>query len=93
MSQLAVIFDMDGVLVDSYHAHFESWSRLYGELGIAYTEAAFAADFGRTSRDILRRTLGASYRTSECANWTAARKRSTARLSARVFPPWTERRS
>jgi len=54
---IAVIFDMDGVLVDSYHAHYESWLRLYGDLGLAYTEAAFAADFGRTSRDILRRTL------------------------------------
>ena len=58
MQQLAVIFDMDGVLVDSYHAHFESWKRLYGELGVEYTEATFTADFGRTSRDILRRTLG-----------------------------------
>ena len=58
MTQLAVIFDMDGVLVDSYHAHFESWKQLYGELGVAYTEATFAVDFGRTSRDILRRTLG-----------------------------------
>ena len=26
MSKLAVIFDMDGVLVDSYHAHFVSWT-------------------------------------------------------------------
>jgi beta-phosphoglucomutase len=58
MSKLAVIFDVDGVLVDSYQAHFASWSKLYGELGRDYTEAAFAADFGRTSRDILRRTLG-----------------------------------
>jgi beta-phosphoglucomutase len=58
MSQLGVIFDVDGVLVDSYRAHFESWRRLYGEIGLDYTEAAFAADFGRTSRDILRRTLG-----------------------------------
>lgn len=54
----AVIFDMDGVLVDSYRAHYQSWQQLYGELGIEYGEAAFAADFGRTSRDILRRTLG-----------------------------------
>lgn len=59
MPRLAVIFDMDGVLVDSYRAHFASWVRLYGELGIEYTAAAFAADFGRTSRDILRRTMGA----------------------------------
>jgi beta-phosphoglucomutase len=58
MPKQAVIFDLDGVLVDSYHAHFASWRRLYGELGIDYSEAAFAADFGRTSRDILRRTLG-----------------------------------
>ena len=58
MSPRAVIFDLDGVLVDSYRAHFISWRQLYGELGIDYSEAAFAADFGRTSRDILRRTLG-----------------------------------
>lgn len=54
----AVIFDMDGVLADTYQSHFASWRRLYGELGIEYDEAGFAADFGRTSRDILRRTLG-----------------------------------
>ena len=58
MQQLAVIFDADGVLVDSYEAHFESWRRLYGELGLEYSETAFAADFGRTSRDILTRSLG-----------------------------------
>ena len=57
MPDLAVIFDMDGVLVDSYEPHFQSWQRLYDELGIEYSEAAFAADFGQTSRDILRRRL------------------------------------
>lgn len=54
----AVIFDMDGVLADTYQPHFASWRQLYGELGREYDEAAFAADFGRTSRDILRRSLG-----------------------------------
>ena len=58
MPDIAVIFDVDGVLVDSYQAHFASWRQLYSELGRDYTEAAFAADFGRTSRDILCRTLG-----------------------------------
>lgn len=58
MPKQAVIFDLDGVLIDSYRAHFASWRALYGELGIDYREEAFAADFGRTSRDILRRTLG-----------------------------------
>src|SRR5262245_48547622 len=58
MKPIGVIFDMDGVLVDSYRAHEESWTRLYKVLGVEYSTAAFAADFGRTSRDILRRTLG-----------------------------------
>jgi beta-phosphoglucomutase len=57
MPDAGVIFDLDGVLVDSYQAHFKSWRLLYGELGFDYSETAFAADFGRTSRDILRRTL------------------------------------
>jgi len=58
MTNLAVIFDMDGVLIDSYHAHFVGWARLYDELRLPYSEAEFALDFGRTSRDILKRRFG-----------------------------------
>ncbi len=50
----AVIFDVDGVLADSYRAHFESWRLLARELGFELSEAAFAETFGRTSRDIIR---------------------------------------
>lgn len=52
------IFDMDGVLVDSYHAHFESWQRVAAEEGVVYTEKEFAWSFGRTSREIIRGTWG-----------------------------------
>src|SRR5436190_2049710 len=61
MSKVGVIFDMHGVLVDSYQAHFVSWTRLYEELGVPYSESEFAADFGRTSRDILRRRFGEEF--------------------------------
>lgn len=53
-----VIFDMDGVLVDSYHAHFESWQRVAAEQGVSYTEKEFAWSFGRTSREIIKGTWG-----------------------------------
>lgn len=46
-----VLFDMDGVLIDSYHAHFESWRRLAAELHRMYSEREFVAGFGRTSRE------------------------------------------
>jgi beta-phosphoglucomutase len=34
----AVIFDLDGVLVDTAHYHFIAWRRLAKELGIHFTE-------------------------------------------------------
>ena len=52
-SDLAVIFDMDGVLVDTYRAHFQSWRDIAAEEGLALTENEFAATFGRTSREII----------------------------------------
>lgn len=53
MSQLAVIFDVDGVLTDSYRPHFLSWQRMFGEQGVEFTEETFRGTFGRTNRDIL----------------------------------------
>ncbi|HEX5043731.1 MAG TPA: HAD family phosphatase [Candidatus Polarisedimenticolaceae bacterium] len=50
----AVIFDVDGVLVDSYAAHFESWKRLGRETGVTLTEEQFAESFGRRSREVIR---------------------------------------
>jgi beta-phosphoglucomutase len=34
----AVIFDLDGVIVDTAHYHFIAWQRLAQELGVTFTE-------------------------------------------------------
>jgi beta-phosphoglucomutase len=44
---------MDGVLVDSYEAHFLSWRTLARAHGLKMTRHQFAATFGQTSRDII----------------------------------------
>ena len=54
----AVIFDVDGVLVDSYQPHFQSWRQMLAEQGFEFTEAQFRATFGRTTRDIIRQLCG-----------------------------------
>lgn len=54
----AVVFDMDGVLVDSWRAHFESWRTVCRERGRELSEAEFAAGFGRTSREVLEGLFG-----------------------------------
>jgi beta-phosphoglucomutase len=51
--QKAVLFDVDGVLVDSFQAHFRSWLMLAEENGFSFTREDFTSTFGRTSRDII----------------------------------------
>jgi len=57
--QRAVIFDVDGVLVDSGPAHHESWRNVAARHGIDVTAERFASTFGRPSRDIIRLLWGA----------------------------------
>lgn len=56
----AVVFDLDGVLVDSYDPHRWSWERLADETGVRFTEDDFAASFGQTSREVIARHWGAT---------------------------------
>lgn len=51
--RFGVIFDMDGVLVDSAEAHFESWRALGRRRGVAISAEQFQATFGRQNRDIV----------------------------------------
>jgi beta-phosphoglucomutase len=55
---LAVIFDMDGVLVDSGPAHLDSWLRLAEEEGLPLSRDQFLESFGRPSREIIRSDFG-----------------------------------
>ena len=54
MSQLAVIFDMDGVLVDSYWPHYQAWKLTAKKHDLPITEEQFAAAFGKTGPDFVR---------------------------------------
>ncbi len=61
----AIIFDMDGVLVDSGPPHLESWRRLALQHDIAITPDRFRQTFGQTSRDIIRSLWGADLSADE----------------------------
>ncbi len=49
----AVLWDMDGVIVDSYDGHYHAWQRIFNELGHQLTEDEFARTFGMNNRLIL----------------------------------------
>lgn len=50
----AVIFDLDGTLVDSYDAHFEAWRLISARHGVAVTVDDYYSHFGRRNEDLLR---------------------------------------
>ncbi|NNJ25418.1 Phosphoglycolate phosphatase [Planctomycetes bacterium LzC2] len=57
---VCVVWDVDGVLVDSYAPHLKSWQQTAEKLGVSYTEEDFLSGFGKTSREHLKENFGAS---------------------------------
>lgn len=49
----AVIWDLDGVIIDSADEHRRAWQRLAREDGITFTDADFWATFGKRNDDII----------------------------------------
>lgn len=60
-----VIFDMDGVLVDSGPAHHESWRQLARRHELDISDESFKQHFGRPSRDIISALFGDQLRGGE----------------------------
>ena len=59
-SAYAVIWDVDGVLIDSGEQHRRAWEQLAREEGLPYSDAAFWATFGMRNADIFPRMFGVS---------------------------------
>jgi tRNA threonylcarbamoyl adenosine modification protein YeaZ len=58
--QRAVIWDMDGVMVDSAACHFKAWQAAFKKRGIDYTEEDFRHGFGQRNDNIISTILGAN---------------------------------
>lgn len=84
----AVIFDMDGVLVDSAPAHFESWQLLGREEGFNISREQFEAGFGRQNKDIIPMYFGAvsNQRLGEIADRKEALYREIVRANVPAVP-------
>ena len=84
--QPAVIFDMDGVLVDTYHTHYKSWVAMAEKEGFTFTEEQFAPTFGRTSREIIAHFWGSGLSDQRIAEMDAAKEEAFRRIIADDFP-------
>ena len=85
----AVIWDMDGVLVDTAEFHYQSWHETLAEVGIAYDRDTFRHTFGKNNETILREVMGNRYNLAEAldiGDRKEARFRELIRGQATLLP-------
>lgn len=55
---LAVLWDMDGVLVDSGESHYRTWKKIFTEQHIPFDRGQFGATFGMNNLSLLQTIAG-----------------------------------
>jgi beta-phosphoglucomutase len=86
MKRRAVIFDMDGVLIDSYRAHLEAWQKLGEKLGRPVTEEVFVPTFGRVNREIFHHLWGDAFADAEIDRWGDWKEQAYREIILKRFP-------
>jgi beta-phosphoglucomutase len=70
----AVIWDLDGTLIDSVAYHWEAWRAVMEAENFAYTHEQFVADFGKRNDEILRARFRADLPDAEVARIALAKE-------------------
>jgi len=72
---VALIFDMDGVIVDSNPVHREAWEVYNRRFGIETTEAMQRRMYGKRNDEIIRDFMGTHLNDAEVFEHGAAKER------------------
>jgi beta-phosphoglucomutase family hydrolase len=70
----AVIWDLDGTLIDSSAYHWEAWQTVMAAERFTLTYEQFVADFGKRNDEILRGRLGADLAEREISRISLAKE-------------------
>ena len=63
----AILWDLDGTLIDSNEIHFHTWREALAAAGYELSRAQFLADVGKRNDEILRGYFGADLHERDCA--------------------------
>lgn len=58
MNNFGILWDMDGVLVDTGELHYQAWAETLAEIGMPLDREAFRGTFGMNNRETLTLWLG-----------------------------------
>jgi beta-phosphoglucomutase len=70
----AIIWDLDGTLIDSSAYHWEAWHAVMTAEDLPLTYEEYVADFGKRNDEILRGRLGPSLTDGDIARITGAKE-------------------
>jgi len=85
----AVIWDMDGTLVDTAELHYRAWVQVAAEVNKPFSHADFVATFGRRNPEILRLLFGENLSDRDVAQLGDRKEelyRDLARQGVRLLP-------
>lgn len=84
----AIIWDMDGVIVDSGSLHFKAWQELVVEKGVDLSEEEFKKTFGMRNPDILKALFGelSHQEITHLSNKKEEKFRRLAKLGIKALP-------
>jgi beta-phosphoglucomutase len=82
MNTPAIIWDVDGTLVDTAEQHFQAWVRFAAEIVQPFSREDFAATFGMRNPEIIRQLFLADADDARCAE-LGERKEDLYRASVR----------
>jgi beta-phosphoglucomutase len=85
----AVLWDLDGVLIDTFELHFLTWREALSQEGVAFTRATLDRTFGQNNHDTLAYVLGRPPTPEQEARISARKEqrfRQAVRRSARAMP-------
>src|SRR5262245_55042276 len=89
VSPAAILWDVDGTMVDTGELHFQAWKAVSEELGRPFTRADFAATFGWRNPEIIPKLFGPKYGPAEIqalGDRKEERYRSAARAGVALLP-------
>lgn len=81
-----VIFDMDGVLVDSWEPHYKTWEVTMQRRGYSLTREAFSKVFGKTFAGCALQLVGRELPASELEQWHEEKEGLYQEIIERDFP-------
>jgi beta-phosphoglucomutase family hydrolase len=58
LSKKTILWDMDGVISDSYSFHFTAWQEIFAKRGVNFTKENFTSLFGARNDFIVRSIMG-----------------------------------